>query len=254
MPCCREEVAHRRIDVLIGPAHVVAPCSSASPPAWPSRCRRCRSDECASCVSATGCLLDRPSRRLRGRGDRPTRARRRTAASASAPVVWPDGNPNSTGPGKSASTSRDRRRAPSGCRRARRTAAARRTRAPTRAPSTPAQPQLRQHAIEPIRPLADFVEEQHAARRADRTRTASRATPRAASACRRAACRPPHPARSASSRAGASSPTGSGSAQTARRTSRGRSPPAPLRQPPVEHRPVKRDDAAAAASATSGST
>ena len=52
-------------------------------------------------------------------------------------------------------------------------------------------PQLRHHAIEPVRPLADVLEKQHVARRAVRTRTACRATPAAASACRRAAARRP---------------------------------------------------------------
>ena len=42
-------------------------------------------------------------------------------------------------------------------------------------PSTPAQPQLRQHAVEPVRPLADLVEKQHVAgRRRERVRRAER--------------------------------------------------------------------------------
>ena len=104
--------------------------------------------------------------------------------------------------------------------------------------------QLRHHAIEPVRPLADFVEEQHVARAAGRTRTACRATRAAASACRRAAG--PRLRR----RACVSSP-----AARARPPARARQQraderllvvaAAPRAEPAREHRPVKRHHAAA---------
>ena len=109
------------------------------------------------------------------------------------PVVWPDGNPNSTGPGKSANRSRHHR---ARGRLARRLVAARQLAdddAPPRARADPLWRSCVHHAIEPVRPLADFVEEQHVARAADRTRTACRATRAAASACRRAAARAASP-------------------------------------------------------------
>ena len=96
-----EEVAHRRIDVLIGAAHVVALALEHR------RQRRHRRAADANQMDALQSLdrrfLDdqaRPRRRRR-RG-----TRRRTAASSPAPTVWPDGNPISTGPGKIARTDR----------------------------------------------------------------------------------------------------------------------------------------------------
>ena len=70
-------------------------------------------------------------------------------------------------------------------------------------------PKLRHHAVEPIRPLADFVEEQTRSPRADRTRTACRAMRAAASACRRTAARAPRRAGPSRGAGGASSPIGS---------------------------------------------
>ena len=114
-----------------------------------------------------------------------------------------------------------------------------------RARQQPGLPQLRHHAIEPIRPLADFVEEQDVARAADRTRTACRATPAAASACRRAACRRASPGAERLERRRrqlARSARARHSALDERVAVVAVGAPA---KPAVEHRPVKRDEAAA---------
>ena len=99
-------------------------------------------------------------------------------------VVWPDGNPNSTGPGNPAATSSMTSRAvtapPGSSQRGnwpKTIADARREPA--------AQAQLRQHAVQPVRPLAHFVDEAARGPPAAGIRTASRATRAAASACRR---------------------------------------------------------------------
>ena len=106
-----------------------------------------------------------------------------------------------------------------------------------------AQPELRQHAVDAIRTLADFVEEQDAAIRAGRTRRASPATPSAASACRRPAFLPLRPAFRISSRGCVISPAGS--ARQRQRAERVAIVPGlPARQPAFDHRPVKRHDAA----------
>ena len=90
------------------------------------------------------------------------------------PVVCPDGKPKTTGPGKSANRSAiDGARG----RLAGRLVAARQLADDDGAGAREQAglPQLRHHAIEPVRTLADFVEEQHVARRRiERERRAER--------------------------------------------------------------------------------
>ena len=104
---------------------------------------------------------------------RPARARRSGSVSVG-PVVWPDGRPNSTAPESRRDSRATHRRAvgvPPG------------SSHPRNSPNTRAdgaredagQPQLRQHAIDAVRPLPDVLEEQHAARRRiERVRRAER--------------------------------------------------------------------------------
>ena len=182
----------------------------------------------------------------------PRRRRRRPRAHAdaerqrhrSAPDVWPDGNPNSTGPGnrRAASAMTDARGA-AGRRGSSHRGNSPMTTAAARA-EQPGLPQLRHHAIQPVRALGHFVEEQDVTRRRiERERRAERGEQlRERSAQQR--CRPPR--RAESSRAAG--------AIMRRRSARACRPASndvavvagrAARQTAVEHRPVKRDDAAA---------
>ena len=120
--------------------------------------------------------------------------------------------------------------------------------------SSAAQPQLREHPIEPVRPLRDVVEEQHAAGwRVERERRAERRDQlrqRAAHQHARA------PRRDAGFRARSSwiSPSGAACVTRCAGTSRGRSPPAPARKAAFDHRAVKRRPCRTPASARSAAT
>ena len=143
--------------------------------------------------------IDRPRRRSS------TRTLTPSGSVQHGPVVWPDGNPKSTGPGKSARQPRDRRRArstsPPGSSQPR---ISPNTSARARA-STPLEPQLRQHAVDPVRPLVDVLEEQHAAvRRIERVRRPERRGQLRHRAAEQRTL-PPRPARSTASPSGASS-------------------------------------------------
>ena len=197
---------------------------------------------------ATAASFDRRARRTR-----PSAITRQATPNGSViagPTVWPDGNPITTGPGKSANRSAITARAG---RIARRLVAPRQLADDDRAARAEQAglPQLRDHPIEPVRTLADFVEEQHVARRRRRTRTACRATPAAASACRRAACPRASPGRSVSSAGGASSPIGS-RRHNARSNEIAIVARVAAAQPAGQHRPVKRDRCRSRSSETSG--
>ena len=107
----------------------------------------------------------------------------------------------------------------------------------------PGQPQLREHPVDTVRTLADLVEEQHASCWRIERVTECRATRPTGSACRRPACRPPLPSRSISSCGCAISPDRLRRAQAAKERVAIVAGLA-ARQPPFDHRPVKRDDAA----------
>ena len=179
------------------------------------------------------------------------RARTPNGSVSVAPVVCPDGRPNSTGPGKSrmqlATTSRA-----AACRPARRSSGSSPNTTRRRAREEPAQPQLREHPIEPVRPLADFVEEQHAPGGGSN----AYGVPSDAVSC---VSVPP-----------TSIPVGLAGLQDLELSDATISPDRlgaaeaaqervaivaglALRQPSLDHRPVKRHDAAASASARSGS-
>ena len=150
-------------------------CSSAAPRASPSQCRTRQSDEYAPSNAAASTAdssitskgrspaTTRRSDAERQRERRPGRVARRKAEEHRTREIRQrlDGPPSA------------RRR----CRPARRISEARRRRPRTRAASRPLSSQLRQHAIEPVRALRHFVQEEHASRGADRRRRACRATP-----------------------------------------------------------------------------
>ena len=181
-PLRDEEVAHRRIDLLIRSLHVVAA-------ALEQRRQRghggaADADQMdAQLRSGNGRILDHDAA---GAGLDSTRTSTPNGSVQHGPLVWPDGNPNSTGPGKSAVRRAMTSRAvtaPPGSSQPR---ISPNTSARAR-PSTPLSRKLRQHAVDAVRPLVDVLEKQHAAVRRRRTRTASRATRSVARSSRRRA-------------------------------------------------------------------
>ena len=173
MPCCAQEIAHRRIDVLIRAAHVVAACSSASRRASPSPCRRRRSSECVARQTRTAdsSMISAGS----PRGDHACadaerqrqRRRRRCARTAGR---------RAPGPEKSGQQLGDRRRASRARRPARRSAASRRRPAPP--PCDDARPvQLRAAGDRPGTAARRLRRRTGRSPSADRMRTACRATP-----------------------------------------------------------------------------
>ena len=179
------------------------------------------------------------------RAARTTRAlARRAAAVSAAPGVWPDGKPNSTGPGKPRDELGERRPAPA--------PAPPGSSHPGKSPNTmrrgacehAGQPQLRPQPVEPVRPLVHVLEEQHAALgRIERERRAQRRGQL------REVAAEERPARLARRRAPrvageVSSPSGVGRGEGAdQRAPRSYAPTPPL-QPAGDGRPVERDEAA----------
>ncbi len=252
MPCCAQEVAHRRIDVLVRAAHVVALALQHR------RERGHRRAADADQMNARHRSLDSHCRFFDRSSIGPRRRRRRARRTPNGSV--------SVAPGGVAGRKTEQHRAGEIRQRvarrqsravgpppARRTAAARRRRSPTPARSMPVSRSC--VSIRSIRygRSADFVEEQHAARAAGRTRTACRATP--------SSCVSVPPTSIPARLAGAQrlEPAGARSRPSARRGTAAQERVAIVarraaRQPSLEHRPVKRHDAAAARSATSGAT
>ena len=133
-------------------------CASASRRAWPSRCRRRQSGESRSHSTAASSITSR--------GDGPrddARARRQTAASSPGHRVARRKSEQHRS-GKIGEQIAPSPRAPVGSPPGSSHRAARRSRPPLPR-EQPGLPQLRDHPIETIRPLADLVEKQHAARR-----------------------------------------------------------------------------------------
>ena len=183
-PLGREKVAHRRVDVLIGALDV-------EPLALQHRRER-RHRRAADPDQVNLHSLSFASRRRPGRGRRSLDVDRRLAAGeltrppilddetrpASAitravtpngsviagVTVWPEGKPITTGPGKSANSSAITARAVGSPDGSSHLGSSPMTTAEARA-SRPGLPQLRHHAIQPVRALADLVEKQHVARR-----------------------------------------------------------------------------------------
>ena len=96
-----QEVAHRRIDVLIGPAHVEAPALQHRGQRRHGRAADAdQMNPLHGSADGQGPPPPRSTSAAAGAVDHAAR-RRRAAASSPAPAVWPDGKPNRTGPGKS---------------------------------------------------------------------------------------------------------------------------------------------------------
>ena len=151
----REEVAHRRVDALVGALHVEAALLEQ---------RRERRHRGAADANQVDAFIDRLSRDGGLLNDEPpaapatTRARTPSGSVSAAPVVWPDGKPNDDRAGEvgeQAATCRRRDRPPGSSQ-------------PGSSPNTiaadaredAASRSCVQQPIEPVRPLADVLEEQ----------------------------------------------------------------------------------------------